>query len=170
MRKSIQLVGYALALGIMATAFLDIVNALRHWLVGPPLTRYDMIGRWVLYMFEGTFHHTSISASAPMQGEMIMGWFGHYAIGVLFALILLGGWGISWLHRPTLLAAMVVGMVTTVIPYFLMQPGMGAGIAGTLSPNPTALQVKVLISHAIFGFGLYVGGWLIRGFSLTDRR
>lgn len=145
-------------IGIIATAFLDLFNFLRHEFLGQPLTKYEHIGRWVLYMFDGQFQHESIVKAAPLQGELLLGWLGHYGIGIAFAAILLGLWGASWLKSPRLLPAMIVGLATSVVPFFILQPGMGAGIAGTLTPDPLALQLKVLITHAVFGLGLYLAG------------
>ena len=36
-----------------------------------------------------------------------------------------------------------------------MQPGMGAGIAASRTPRPAAARVQSLLTHAIFGLGLY---------------
>jgi hypothetical protein len=39
-----------------------------------------------------------------------------------------------------------------------MQPGMGAGIAGRRTPRPGATRIQTLITHALFGVGLYSAG------------
>jgi Protein of unknown function (DUF2938) len=41
-----------------------------------------------------------------------------------------------------------------------MQPGMGAGIAASRTPRPGAARVQSLLTHAIFGLGLYAAAWL----------
>jgi hypothetical protein len=71
---------------------------------------------------------------------------------------LLAGWGLKWLQRPSLFPAMIVGLITVAIPYFIMQPAMGQGIAGGLTPNPLGAILKVIISHIVFGFALYFAG------------
>lgn len=40
-------------------------------------------------------------------------------------------------------------------PFLLMQPGMGAGIAASRTPRPTIARLHSLLTHAIFGLGLY---------------
>ncbi|MEW6332336.1 MAG: DUF2938 family protein, partial [Pseudomonadota bacterium] len=40
-------------------------------------------------------------------------------------------------------------------PFLVMQPGMGAGIAARRTPRPAAARVQSLVTHAIFGLGLY---------------
>ncbi len=148
-------------LGVLSTFFLDVWNFGRHWLFDVPLTKYEFIGRWLLYMLEGRFVHDSIRKADPLAGELLIGWIGHYAIGILFAMMLLGLWGLKWLRKPTLFPALFVGMVTVAIPYFIMQPGMGSGIAGSLTPDPVAARIKVIISHLVFSAGLYLSGWLL---------
>jgi hypothetical protein len=41
-----------------------------------------------------------------------------------------------------------------------MQPGMGAGIAASRTPRPAAARMQSLVTHTIFGIGLYAGGWV----------
>ena len=50
----------SIVLGVAATAFLDVVNYLQHIVLDKPLTRYEFIGRWVIYMTDGVFSHESI--------------------------------------------------------------------------------------------------------------
>ena len=64
------------------------------------------------------------------------------------------------MQRPTLIPALVVGIGTVVMPFFVMQPGMGAGIAARRTPRPQAARMQSLVTHALFGLGLYVGGWI----------
>jgi DUF2938 family protein len=51
---------------------------------------------------------------------------------------------------------LLVGIGTIVAPWFVMQPAMGAGIAGSKSPNPTATRLRNLGMHTVFGIGIYV--------------
>ena len=37
---------------------------------------------------------------------------------------------------PTFLPALLVGIGTVAAPFFILQPGMGAGIAASRTPNP----------------------------------
>jgi hypothetical protein len=43
-----------------------------------------------------------------------------------------------------------------------MQPGMGAGIAASRTPRPAAARVQSLITHTVFGVGLYAAGWIVK--------
>ncbi|WP_247490736.1 DUF2938 family protein [Bradyrhizobium sp. 17] len=43
-----------------------------------------------------------------------------------------------------------------------MQPGMGLGIAAHHAPRPNVARLNTLLTHAVFGVGLYVAGWVLR--------
>ena len=161
MARGLSFLWRSTVLGALATATLDVWNLVRALAFDVALPRYDLTGRWLLYMLDGRFVHDSIRAAEPRTGELFAGWIGHYAIGVVFAMMLLGVWGLQWLHRPRLIPAMLVGLVTLAIPYFLMQPGMGSGVAGRLTADPEAARMKVVVSHVVFGAGLYLAGWLM---------
>ena len=62
----------------------------------------------------------------------------------------------DWLARPTLLPALLFGMVSVLVPYLIMQPSFGLGIAASRTPNPTQARLRSLVAHATFGAGLYV--------------
>jgi hypothetical protein len=48
------------------------------------------------------------------------------------------------------------GVITVVVPLFILQPALGLGIAASRARNPTAARLKSLATHAIFGTGLYL--------------
>jgi hypothetical protein len=105
--------------------------------------------------------HEAIAKAAPIPGERALGWTAHYAIGVAFALILLGAFGLAWARHPTPLPALVVGVATVVAPFFLLQPGMGAGIAASRTPAPNTARLRSLLTHTVFGLGLYGSALLV---------
>jgi hypothetical protein len=49
----------------------------------------------------------------------------------------------------------IVGVTTVAAPLFIMQPAMGAGIAASRTPRPGAARAQSLITHTVFGVGLY---------------
>ena len=61
---------------------------------------------------------------------------------------------------PDLGPALLVGIGSVAAPFLVMQPGMGAGIAASRTPRPAAARLQSLVTHAIFGLGLYAAGWL----------
>lgn len=147
--------------GIGATIVMDVWGALRKPLFGLPAPDYGMVGRWVGHMSHGTFLHNRIGAASPIRGERALGWSVHYATGIAFAGALIGIVGLEWLHRPTLLPAMAFGIGTVAVPFLVMQPGMGAGIAASRTPNPSSARLQSFITHAVFGFGLWATSWTL---------
>lgn len=150
-----------LCIGIGATVVMDLWGIVRMRLLRIPPANYGMVGRWIAHMTHGQFRHDSISASSPVHGERIIGWVVHYLTGVAFAGILIGIWGGSWIENPSIGPALCVGIGSVVTPFLLMQPGMGAGIAASRTPNPNTARVQSLITHTVFGVGLYVAGWVL---------
>ena len=110
-------------------------------------------------MARGRFRHEAIAASPPVLGERLIGWTAHYLIGIAFAGMLLGIWGLEWLRQPTLGPALLAGVGSVAAPFLLMQPGMGAGIAARRTRRPGAARLPSLVPPAGFGLGLYVAGW-----------
>ncbi|MNW02868.1 hypothetical protein D3C71_1987200 [compost metagenome] len=55
-------------------------------------------------------------------------------------------------------------MVSVAAPFFILQPGMGAGIAASKTPRPNTARLRSLMAHAIFGVGLYVAAWALTHF------
>jgi hypothetical protein len=146
---------YALLIGAGATLLMDLWGIARTRLLRVPAMSYGLVGRWLAYLPRGRFRHSPIAASPPIRGELLIGWVAHYAIGIVFAATLLALFGSDWACHPTLGPALLVGIVSVAAPFLLMQPGMGAGIAASRTPHPAAARFNSLLTHTIFGLGLY---------------
>jgi len=156
MTDLIELLGTALLLGVAGSAFIDVWSlVLRHRFHVATLD-YAMLGRWVGHFPRGRFTHARIAAATPIRGEGPVGWVAHYAIGIVFALVLLAVWGQEWAQAPTILPPLVVGIGSVLAPWFIMQPAFGAGIAGAKNAKPLAGRLRNLGTHTVYGFGLYV--------------
>ena len=153
---------YTILVGVGATAVMDLWLIARRRLLGIPPLDLALLGRWLGHMPRGRFRHDSIAAALPVPGERVIGWTAHYGIGCSFAAILLGARGLAWVHHPTLGPALAVGIVTVAAPFLVMQPALGAGIAASRTPRPAAARTQSLLTHAIFGLGLYAAGWAAR--------
>ena len=155
MSEGLEIVVRAAVIGIGATIMLDFWNALLKRFFGVPSLNVGMLGRWVGHFPRGRVVHDNIAEASPVRGERILGWSAHNAIGITFAALLLAIWGLDWARHPTPLPALVVGLVTLVAPFFVMQPGMGMGIAASRTPRPNAARLKSIVSHTVYGIGLY---------------
>lgn len=155
MSASVELGVRVLLIGVGATLVMDVWA----WLLarfGVPSLRMAYLGRWIGHLVHGAWRHQSIAAAPPIRGEARLGWVAHYAIGISFAAVLLGTSGLAWARSPSVGPAMAVGLVTVVAPLFVLQPGMGAGIASSRTPRPLFNATKSVVTHAVFGVGLYL--------------
>lgn len=116
---------------------------------------YALLGRWIGHFGKGRFVHARIASAHPVHRERPLGWAAHYGIGIAFALVLLAVWGVEWARSPTIQPALIVGLVTTLAPWLVMQPAMGARIAASRTPDPRAARVRNLLTHTVYGVGLY---------------
>ncbi len=152
----LQLSGAALVLGVGATALLDLWSLLLNKAFGIKSLSFCLVGRWFALMRRGQFRHNGIGKAPAQGGECALGWSAHYVIGVLFALPLLYWQGGQWLAAPTLAPALILGALTVLLPFLLMQPAFGLGVAAAKTPAPWAARLKSLSSHLVFGLGLYL--------------
>ena len=150
----------AVLTGVGATAVMDFWSVARKRLLGIPPPDYGLVGRWLAHLARGRFRHDRIAASPPVRGERLIGRTAHYLIGIAFAALLLAIWGLEWARRPTIGPALIFGIGSVAAPFLLMQPGMGAGIAASRTPRPAAARFQSIVTHAIFGLGLYAAGWV----------
>jgi hypothetical protein len=107
-------------------------------------------------MVEGKFMHASIANASQKRFECVVGWIAHYVIGTVFALALVALVSGSWLAQPTLLPALLFGVATVLVPFLVMHPSFGLGVAASRTPNPTQVRLRSLMAHTVFGVGLYI--------------
>jgi len=144
--------------GIGATLVMDAWTLCRKRMFGIAPPDYALVGRWFAHMIHGRFRHEAIAAAAAVPGETGIGWTAHYLTGLGFAALLPVLWGEAWLRQPALGPALLVGICTVAAPFLLMQPGMGAGIAASRTRHPAAARLHSLLTHGVFGIGLYFAG------------
>lgn len=153
----------AILMGLGATLTFDLwALFLKHAFKITP-SNICLVGRWLRYMPEGIFTHSNIGSAPRKSAECTVGWIAHYTIGITFAIIFVALVGTTWLQQPTLLPALVFGVVTVVAPLFIMQPSFGLGFAASKLSNPTQARVRSLLNHTAFGIGLYLFAWLVNG-------
>jgi Protein of unknown function (DUF2938) len=154
--------GSALFIGAGATLTTDLWAIARGRLFGVPAPDWGLVGRWLGHMARGRFRHERIATAEPVRGERVIGWTAHYLIGIAFAGGLLAICGLAWARQPTLAPALAFGIATVAAPFLLMQPGMGAGIAASRTPRPNSARLQSLVTHAVFGLGLYAAGLVLK--------
>jgi hypothetical protein len=145
-----------LLMGVTGAALMDVWALVLRRGFGVQTLDYALLGRWIAHMPRGRFLHERIAVVPTVPGERWIGWLAHFTIGVSFAVLLLIVAGADWAQHPTLLPALAIALATILAPWLVMQPAMGAGVAGSRTPNPRATRIRNLGSHAMYGLGLYV--------------
>ncbi|MEX0301725.1 MAG: DUF2938 family protein [Leisingera sp.] len=146
----------AVLIGTGATVFMDLAALAQRRLFSIQPLNYALVGRWLGHAARGRFIHRPITASAPVPGERLLGWSAHYGTGILFAALFLAAAGEAWLAAPSLWPALVFGAVTLCVPFLILQPGMGAGVAARCTPAPNTARLRSLSAHLMFGAGLWL--------------
>ncbi|MGX5720025.1 DUF2938 domain-containing protein [Shinella zoogloeoides] len=150
------------AIGVGATVLMD-AWAVVLWKVfrqGRP--NWAPVGRWFWHLKNGTVFHDDIGKAEPYAGELALGWIGHYAVGILYGVILALVMGAGWFAAPTFLPAWILGIVTVGAGWFLLQPGLGIGVAASKLPNANTVRALNLVAHTVFALGLYGAALLLR--------
>jgi uncharacterized membrane protein YagU involved in acid resistance len=152
-----------LSLGIGATLIMDL------WLLilkkfNIPTLNFALLGRWVSWILHGKIQHQSIAQSPEIRHEYLLGWIAHYSVGVIFSFGFILMVGQNWFAQPQFLSALFFGIITVLIPFLIMQPAMGLGIAASKTPQPFINRIKSLINHSIFGCGLFLTATLFNFF------
>lgn len=151
----------AVLIGLGATLTFDLWGVLLKHTFRIAPSNICLVGRWLRTMPEGIFIHANIVSAPRKSAECTVGWIAHYLIGVTFASVFVAFVGNTWLQQPTLMPAIVFGVVTVLAPFAIMQPAFGLGFAASKLSNPTQARVRSLMNHGAFGVGLYLFAWLV---------
>jgi hypothetical protein len=151
----------AILIGLGATLTTDLwaLFLKRAFKIASP--NYCLVGRWLRYMPEGIFTHSNIASAPQKSAECTIGWIAHYMIGVIFSIVFIAFVGNNWLQHPIPIPAIIFGVVTVLMPFFIMQPSFGLGLAASKTSNPTQARLRSLMNHVVFGAGLYLFALLV---------
>jgi hypothetical protein len=155
MSEAVEFTLRAVLIGAGGTMLMDLWAVLLRQF-GVPSLNLAFLGRWIGHLPRGHWMHRSIASATPVRGEAWIGWCAHYSIGVTFSALLLWTYGVGWARSPTLLPALFMGIVTVVAPWLILQPGLGAGIASSKTPTPVFNCIKSMVTHTVFGLGMYL--------------
>ncbi len=152
-----DLIGAGVVMGLVATAMMDAWAILLRRAAGVPQPNWAMVGRWVGHLPRWRLFHDDISAAAPVAEELRLGWAFHYAVGVIYGVALVFLMGPAWLAAPSFLPAWVFSILMLGFGWFLLQPGLGLGVAASKTANPMKTRALGLVAHTVFGLGLWLG-------------
>src|ERR1043165_64285 len=113
MNQTSEYIARSILIGIGATMTMDAWAAVLRRL-GIPSLDFALVGRWIAHLPRGRWRHERIARTAPVRGELLVGWSAHYATGISFAALLLLAFGLEWGRAPRPAPALFVGVVTVV--------------------------------------------------------
>lgn len=151
----------AVSIGLVSTMSMDILSALAIRLrVIAPLAP-NLVGRWFVSVARAHPLHNDIALATPVSHEVGIALPVHYAIGTSLAALFV--WATAYFGWPTrnLSLAVGFGISTSVLPWLIMFPAMGYGVAGWHGPEGTRLFTSSLVTHAFFGVGIGIAFRLI---------
>lgn len=151
----------AIAIGMGATLLIDLWALLLRKAFDVRSLNLCLLGRRVLHIPSGRIAHESIAVTPARAHECAIGWTTHYMIGATFAVVFVWLASSGWLARPTLLPALAFGLATVLVPFFTMQPALGLGIASSKTPHPNKARLKSVMTHTVFGLGLWLWASLL---------
>src|SRR5437899_2194771 len=155
-----KLIGYFLVVGLLATITMDLTAlvTVKSGLVrlGPYRLFPDMFGRWVGSFSAGKVFHSTILETPPIPHERIVGIVCHYLIGITLTTLLVYPHVRIWRQRVAFRSAILYGIATCILPWFVMFPAMGFGVMGLRLNIAGTLVFFSLFNHVAFGAGIFI--------------
>jgi hypothetical protein len=153
--------------GIVGAVLMDITETLAARAGLTSGVSVALVGRWALGLLRGQWAHADIARSPARPGEVRMGWAFHFLVGgggvalIYPAVLLLVG-----THAPThpLLGGLLFGLLTSLLPWFVLLPAFGWGWYGRRGPRGANALLASPLSHFPYGLGIgavmAVGTWI----------
>lgn len=154
---------WAVAVGGMATGFMDLCALARTKLLGTRAMNWANVGRWVGHLARGQLVLTGAHGERAVRFEQALGWAVHYGVGIALAGLLQVILGAQALLNPQPLAIIGFGVTTVALPMLILQPGLGLGVAGRKTAAPWGARRASVLTHLIFGVGLYLAALVVAG-------
>lgn len=149
-------------IGVGATVVMDLWALILAQFPGQSRPDWGLVGRWFWHLRHGQIFHDDIAATKPYRHEVVLGWIGHYVVGILYGVVFALYGGSAWFANPIFLPAWIFGIMTVAAGWFLLQPGLGIGWAASRLPNAANVRVLNLVAHTFFALGLYGTGVLLK--------
>jgi DUF2938 family protein len=148
-------------MGIAATVTMDVLTNVSRRIGLAAGAKGEWVGRWYLGIAQGQFIHANIAAAPEKVGEKSAALLGHYAIGIVLAVLYVFGTGWLGVSAEDFLIAFGYGFVTSIFPWFLVMPALGFGLFGWKGSPELKLFTTTVINHFSYGFGLWWSSMLL---------
>jgi len=142
--------------GLVGTAFMDLAEFKLARVGYCSGVNAAYIGRWVHGFLKLRFMSEDIEKNESVRVEVQIGLLFHIIIGGAVALLyplFIGVMGIGALSEH-LVMGILFGLMTTVLPWCILMPGLGWGWFGLKTPFDTESIVAPVLSHVAYGLGI----------------
>jgi hypothetical protein len=143
--------------GIFGAVLMDITETYAAKLGVTSGVNVALVGRWFLGLLCGKFVYSNILEAKSVAHEVKAGWLFHLLIGgggvaLLYPLFLLSvGFEFSVNH---LWWGMLFGLLTSILPWFILLPSFGWGLFGRRGPQGSNALLASTLSHIPYGLGV----------------
>lgn len=142
--------------GVVGTLVMDSMNHVFFRLGVLQKIDIAIIGRMSAGWAQGRFVYHHPDDMQTTVHERVLGWFTHYAISVVFALLYVLGWYFLADGPVSAFGALIYGVATTMASQFLVFPSLGFGVFGRRSPEGIKAPLSSLANHLFFGLGMAI--------------
>ena len=146
---------FGVCVGVAATVTMDVLAGVSRRIGLAAGAKGQWVGRWYLGIARGQFVHSNIADAPEQAGEKWAALVGHYAIGIVLAVLYVLGAGWLGVSPGVFLVALGYGLATCVFPWFLVYPALGFGALGFKGPPELKLFRSSVMNHLFYGLGLW---------------
>jgi hypothetical protein len=143
--------------GLIATFLFDLFSKSLSYAYGINKPKWHLLGRYFIGYKQKKFFRKFLEEDDEEDNELLWGYAIHYIIGIIYGLFYVC-LNLLFFDSPSLIIAYLVGFITVLGAWcYLMPFAYNLGFFASKSDQQLNILVQNLISHFIFGTGLFIG-------------
>jgi len=148
-------------IGLIATAIFDLFQSSLSFAYQINKPKWHLVGRYFANFKDKIYYQDDIENEEIIKNELVIGYFIHYLIGIIYGVIYMV-FNIIFFNNPSLFLALIIGFITVLGNWCIMMPfAFNKGFFASEQNGRIHLLTQNLISHFIFGMGLFIGHIII---------
>lgn len=149
--------------GLLGAALMDVTEAALARVGIRSGVTVALVGRWCLGLMQGRLVHDDIRSTPARAREVGAGWAFHFAVGgggvalgYPVLQMVLGAHDLAHPVAHPVLGGLGFGLLTSVLPWFVLLPAFGWGVFGRRGPPGSRAWLASPLSHVPYGLGVGV--------------